>query len=78
MISCWPPPAIVEEVSTEVFTAAELIAAQRLLRRMPVGDSVVEMILDLVRAFRPQEDGASRDRSRNGRLGSGARVPRRR
>jgi MoxR-like ATPase len=49
----------VEEVSTEVFTAAELIAAQRLLRRMPVGDSVVEMILDLVRAFRPQEDGAS-------------------
>ena len=48
-----------EEVSTEVFSAAELLAAQTLLRRMPVGDSVVEMILDLVRAFRPEEDSAS-------------------
>ncbi len=48
-----------EEASTEVFTAADLIAAQQLLRRMPVGDSVVEMILDLVRAFRPEEEAAS-------------------
>ncbi|MEM6303654.1 MAG: MoxR family ATPase [Pseudomonadota bacterium] len=48
-----------EEKATEVFTPGELIAAQRLLRRMPVGDSVVEMILDLVRAFRPEEPGAS-------------------
>ncbi len=48
-----------EEDSTQVFTAEELLAAQTLLRRMPVGDSVVEMILDLVRAFRPDEDGAS-------------------
>ncbi len=48
-----------EEKSTEVFTAEELIAAQSLLRRMPVGESVVEMILDLVRAFRPEEDAAS-------------------
>lgn len=38
-----------------VFTAAELIAAQALVRRMPVGDSVVEAILDLVRACRPGE-----------------------
>ncbi|MWD29169.1 AAA domain-containing protein [Aquicoccus sp. SCR17] len=43
----------------EVFTADELLEAQRLLRRMPVGDSVVEMILDLVRSFRPHEDSAS-------------------
>ena len=42
-----------------VFDAAGLIAAQRLLRRMPVGDSVVEMILDLVRAFRPDDPTAS-------------------
>ncbi len=48
-----------EDVSTEVFTTGELLAAQRLLRRMPVGESVVEMILDLVRAFRPDEPGAS-------------------
>ncbi|WP_281992886.1 AAA family ATPase [Sulfitobacter geojensis] len=45
--------------ATQVFTAQELLGAQRLLRRMPVGDSVVELILDLVRAFRPEEEGAS-------------------
>ncbi|MBT8153270.1 MoxR family ATPase [Epibacterium ulvae] len=37
----------------EVFSGDELMAAQVLLRRMPVGESVVELILDLVRAFRP-------------------------
>jgi MoxR-like ATPase len=42
-----------------VFSDGELLAAQRLLRRMPVGDSVVEMILDLVRAFRPDAPDAS-------------------
>jgi MoxR-like ATPase len=45
--------------ATQVFTAEELLAAQALLRRMPVGDSVVELILDLVRAFRPEEADAS-------------------
>ena len=45
--------------ATQVFTAEELLAAQALLRRMPVGDSVVELILDLVRAFRPDEADAS-------------------
>jgi MoxR-like ATPase len=48
-----------EDVSTEVFSTAELLAAQKLLRRMPVGESVVEMILDLVRAFRPDGEGVS-------------------
>jgi len=48
-----------EAQSTQVFTAQELIEAQKLLRRMPVGESVVEMILDLVRAFRPDEEGVS-------------------
>ncbi|WP_417677622.1 AAA family ATPase [Pseudodonghicola sp.] len=48
-----------EEAATEVFSVAELLAAQTLLRRMPVGESVVEMILDLVRAFRPEEPGVS-------------------
>jgi MoxR-like ATPase len=32
----------------------ELLAAQRLIRRLPVGDSVVEAILDLVRSARPE------------------------
>ena len=39
--------------SRRVFTAAELLAAQKLVRRMPVGDSVMEVILDLARACRP-------------------------
>ncbi len=48
-----------EEAASAVFTAEELLAAQKVLRRMPVGESVVEMILDLVRAFRPQDPAAS-------------------
>ena len=47
-----------EEEAHEVFSAEELIRAQTLLRQMPVGDSVVEAILDLVRAFRPEDDSA--------------------
>ena len=39
-----------------VFDGPELIAAQSVVRRMPVGESVVDLILDLVRACRP--DGA--------------------
>ncbi|NBZ86643.1 AAA family ATPase [Stagnihabitans tardus] len=41
--------------AAQVFTPSELIAAQSLIRRMPVGDKVVEAILDLVRACRPGE-----------------------
>ncbi|MHA6264096.1 AAA family ATPase [Arenibacterium sp. CAU 1754] len=48
-----------EETSNQVFTRDELLTAQTLLRRMPVGESVVEMILDLVRAFRPEDPEAS-------------------
>ncbi len=48
-----------EAQSTQVFDGESLIAAQHLLRRMPVGDAVVEMILDLVRAFRPDDPAAS-------------------
>ncbi|MCZ8333820.1 MAG: MoxR family ATPase [Rhodobacteraceae bacterium] len=44
-----------EAMSHQVFTADGLIAAQGVLRRMPVGDQVVEAILDLVRACRPGE-----------------------
>ena len=38
-------------------TAETLITAQRLVRRLPVGDSVVEAILTLVRSARPGADG---------------------
>ena len=44
-----------EAAATQVFTADELLAAQTVLRQMPVGDAVVEAILDLVRACRPGE-----------------------
>jgi MoxR-like ATPase len=44
--------------SDQVFTAEELIAAQTTVRRMPVGEKVVELILDLVRACRPGEPEA--------------------
>src|SRR5256885_3503011 len=37
-------------------TAEELIAAQRLVRRLPVGESVVNAILTLVRSARPDAD----------------------
>lgn len=43
----------------EVFSPKELIAAQALVRKMPVGDAVVEQILDLVRACRPGEADAT-------------------
>jgi MoxR-like ATPase len=48
-----------EAEAVEVFTAEELLAAQNVLRRMPVGEAVTELILDLVRACRPDEEGAS-------------------
>jgi MoxR-like ATPase len=44
-----------EAEAHQVFTAEELIRAQGVIRRMPVGDQVVEAILDLVRACRPGE-----------------------
>ena len=45
----------VEEQARQVLDAPGLIAAQKLVRRMPVGEAVVERILDLVRACRPGE-----------------------
>ena len=40
-------------------TSDELIAAQRLVRRLPVGESVVEAILKLVRSARPGPEGGA-------------------
>src|SRR5690606_4792522 len=45
---------IAEDQAVPVMSAADLMAAQRLVRRVPVGESVVEMILALVRAGRPE------------------------
>src|SRR5437762_9659574 len=40
-------------------TAEDLMAAQRLVRRLPVGESVVDAILALVRSARPGPDGGA-------------------
>ncbi|MDP5360481.1 MAG: AAA family ATPase, partial [Paracoccaceae bacterium] len=48
----------VDAKSSQIFTAQELLDAQALLRRMPVGENIVEMILDLVRACRPGDANA--------------------
>ena len=42
-----------EAVAEPVFDSESLMAAQRLIRRLPVGEQVVERILDLVRSARP-------------------------
>ncbi len=65
----------VEEAKAHaVFTPAELLAAQMVLRRMPVGAGVVELILDLVRAFRPGEPGVPEEVSRSVSWGPGPRA----
>ena len=43
-----------ESKAKPAMTAEDLMAAQRLVRRLPVGESVVEAILDIVRAARPE------------------------
>ena len=63
-----------EEEASAVFTADELIAAQTLLRRMPVGDAIVEMILDLVRACRPDDETAAEAIKANVSWGPGPRA----
>ncbi len=45
-----------ERRATPVMTAESLMSAQRLVRRLPVGESVVDAILKLVRSARPGPD----------------------
>src|ERR1700712_5611186 len=49
---------VTEVKAKPVMTAADLIAAQRLVRSAPIGENVIEAILDLVRAARPGEGDA--------------------
>ncbi len=46
-----------------VMTSDDLIAAQQLVRQMPIGEQVVDMIINLVRAARPTEDAGERVRN---------------
>jgi len=43
-----------------ILTPADLIRAQALIRQMPIGEQIVETILDLVRSARPTEDADER------------------
>jgi MoxR-like ATPase len=52
-----------ETLAKAAMSADILITAQRLVRRLPVGDSVVEAILSLVRSARPGPEGGE-----NGKL----------
>jgi MoxR-like ATPase len=57
-----------------VFTADELIAAQRTIRRMPVGERVLDTILDLVRACRPGKAEAPKEITEQVAWGPGPRA----
>ncbi|MDF1871519.1 MoxR family ATPase [Vannielia sp.] len=63
-----------EAESHQIFAADELMAAQQLLRRMPVGEAVVETILDLVRACRPEDPTAPEQVQRAVSWGPGPRA----
>ncbi|WP_095588417.1 AAA family ATPase [Actibacterium ureilyticum] len=65
---------VAEDSAHQVFTADELIAAQTTVRRMPVGEGVVECILDLVRACRPGGPDAPEVVTENVAWGPGPRA----
>ncbi len=58
----------------QVFEAGELLAAQDLVRQMPVGDAIVDQIIDLVRAFRPEDPSAPEIVKSHVRWGPGPRA----
>jgi MoxR-like ATPase len=65
-----------EEVRAEtVAEAGELVEFQRLVRRMPIGESVLEAILTLIRSVRPgDEEGACDEIARHVAWGPGPRA----
>jgi MoxR-like ATPase len=67
---------ITEDRPRPAMSVAELIAAQRVVRRIPVGESVVEAILSLVRSARP-DGSATESMTRFVSWGPGPRADRR-
>jgi len=65
---------LVEDEAHAVFTADELMAAQKIVRRMPVGEAIVETILDLVRSCRPEDPTAPETVRQNVGWGPGPRA----
>jgi len=64
----------VDVLAEPVFSARQLMAAQRLVRRMPVGAAIVELILDLVRSARPEAPEAGELIRETVRWGPGPRA----
>jgi MoxR-like ATPase len=62
-----------ERQASTILTADELIEAQRLVRRLPVGESVVDAILALVRSGRP-DDKAMHETTKHIAWGPGPRA----
>jgi MoxR-like ATPase len=62
-----------ERQASAILTADELIEAQRLVRRLPVGESVVDAILALVRSGRP-DDKATHETTKHIAWGPGPRA----
>jgi MoxR-like ATPase len=50
---------VAEEKAAAVITAAQIVQLQEIVRRVPVSEPVYEFALDIVRATRPNEPGAS-------------------
>ena len=63
-----------EATSRAVFDANTLLLAQSVIRRMPVGDIILETILDLVRACRPDDPSAHALARENLSWGPGPRA----
>ena len=58
----------------QVFDPARLMAAQKVVRQMPIGNSVVNFILDLVRACRPEDSSSSKELRETVAWGPGPRA----
>lgn len=63
-----------QAAATPVFSAQQLVEAQALLRRMPVGENVVEAILQLVRSGRPEDETSPEIVRQNVSWGPGPRA----
>ncbi|MEL6773348.1 MAG: MoxR family ATPase [Pseudomonadota bacterium] len=64
----------VEAEASPVLTGEELIALQKLVRAMPVGEAVLEAVLTLVRACRPGEPDAAPAATERLAFGPGPRA----
>lgn len=63
-----------ETVAKKVLSTESLISAQSLIRQMPVGNSIVEAILKLVRGARPDDEQASSEIQKHVAWGPGPRA----